>query len=524
MQREAAQQKLGKSNSEEMMPEYTQAVVIASLLQMRQHRHLRDTLKRQLYDFLLILHVVRLASVWLMPEKLMKPFLDANKALDLPPLPAEFAPIEEDSNVEVDTETQLSLVSTENEDVLDDCAVEGKFSYDGFCQHLLQHTLKSMNAAQREELLVFKQKCTTEQRLALQSLCQLESDQVAQAVQQDLKEYELQVSTRLLADCEASVCEERRQLMVEVGNEVADLTQTCRHDIEEEEQAVLKERRKWLTDRSAVLQASGSSLPGEKTLLQRMRQELRVCEAKIERYDKEVGQRETMSPQHGAPRRSRTPPVVRKLPLRSVWGTGEHRHSQQQPRELQTQWQGQQQQQDLVLRQCQSTDLNKSTTSAPSTSSIISNNTAMLQRDEALAPHKSYMRLAQFGSKGQSAESRLSTPPYEGHLEPSVCAAHRAVLPSPNVSGGRSPQGPRSLSVPSVARLKPLDVLTAPRLAPREPEFSALPRSAPEVRAKLHGGEEKLRLGASFSVDSCGLKSTARRMPPLLPRMQARRC
>jgi len=169
----------------------------------------------------------------------------------------------------------------------DDTVVEGNFLYNSICTRLLERALTLLSSIQRDELLALKRAYAAEQRVVLEHFCQLEGDMIRQVVQQDLDEYQMQVSTRLLADQEHQICEERKKLVGQVGEEVTMHVETFRRQIEEEAQAIVTERRKWLTDRLVILQANGSVGPSDRALLQRLRQELRACESKIELHNNE---------------------------------------------------------------------------------------------------------------------------------------------------------------------------------------------------------------------------------------------
>eukprot|EP00933_Yihiella_yeosuensis_P018936 TRINITY_DN15418_c0_g1_i1.p1 TRINITY_DN15418_c0_g1~~TRINITY_DN15418_c0_g1_i1.p1 ORF type:complete len:765 (+),score=233.27 TRINITY_DN15418_c0_g1_i1:182-2296(+) len=78
-------EKKGKSLKEEddVSVGHSQASAIISLLQMRQHRHLGDAMRRQFQDFLLVLRLCSLGAKWLLPQG------QQNISNGLPPLPVE---------------------------------------------------------------------------------------------------------------------------------------------------------------------------------------------------------------------------------------------------------------------------------------------------------------------------------------------------------------------------------------------------------------------------------------------------
>lgn len=276
IQREAAHQKIPRGAEEiEALPDHSQANVIVSLLRMRQHRQLSDTLKRQYYDFLLILRMSSIATTWLMPAGAAAAHGASRKAHDLPPLPAELR----------STGSRVIAEDDPVEDVPDDVAVEGSFLYGSICQRLLERILSLLNTLHRDELLDAKRAYTKEQRLAVQHLCQLEPDFVDGVTRQDLSEFKLQMSTRLLSDCEFQLCEERKHLIEQVESEVAKHLAQHQNEVDAQELAVVKERRKWLTDRLVVLQANGAVGAGDRAVIHRLREELRACEKKMETYE-----------------------------------------------------------------------------------------------------------------------------------------------------------------------------------------------------------------------------------------------
>jgi len=116
-----------------------------------------------------------------------------------------------------------------------DDAISDGFLYNSLCQRILDKALKVLQELQREELLSLKRAYTAEQRLALQHLCQLEGEMVTQAVQQDLKEFECQMATRLLSDSELSLNEQRKQIVSQVDEDVSHHVAQYRRQLKEEE-------------------------------------------------------------------------------------------------------------------------------------------------------------------------------------------------------------------------------------------------------------------------------------------------
>jgi hypothetical protein len=360
LQREATQQRAARPGDEDPPLAYSQATAILSLLRVRQHRHLGDALKRQFYDYLLVLRVCALAAVWLLPAAAAEALLGASgggavtAVRDLPPLPPELegrvqgraaSGVQASSTLMPDAspdagadavagshrdkaEATAGWNAAAQEDTCgepaDDAVAEGKILYTSLCRRLLDRALSAMEGQQRDELWALKRAYAVEQRGAVQTLCQLESDQVSQAVKQDLDEFELQISTRLLADSEHHFCEERKQLARQVGEEVTVHVATYRRQVEEEEQAAVLERRKWVTERLIVLQANGSTCPGDRAVLQRLRQELRACESKIELHDNEFVKGANMAADpppapEPEPPDSPTLMVIRSFMLSSAW-------------------------------------------------------------------------------------------------------------------------------------------------------------------------------------------------------------
>lgn len=287
IQREAAQQRPGRPNEEEAPPDYSQASAMVALLRMRQHRHLSDALRRQFYDYLIVLRVCSAAALWLLPESTAVALGGGGRlaARDLPPLPAGMA---SGSSICAAQPGAVECEEIAAVGVPDDQAVEGSLLYSSLCHMLLERTLTLLSCLQRDELLGLKCSYAAEQRTVLVHLCQLEGDMVSQVIQQDLAEYELRISSRLLADTEHRVCEQRKLLSSQVGSEVTLHVAVYRRTLQEQEQVIVRERRKWLTDKLVVLQANGAVSPGDRAMLQRLRQELRACEAKLERFEQEA--------------------------------------------------------------------------------------------------------------------------------------------------------------------------------------------------------------------------------------------
>lgn len=194
--------------------------------------------------------------------------------------------------------------------VPDDLVVEGIFLYNSIGSRLLERALKLLASVQREELLAVKQAYTSERRVALVHFCQLEADLVAKAAKQDLSEFEMQMSTHLLGETEQSVAELRSQLSEQVHEQVSMHQAVYQRKIEGEEQKIVKERRKWLTERLVLMSANGGTAPSNKALLGRFRQELRACETKIALYDNEVAAKSRASRPPSVPTKQATAAVA----------------------------------------------------------------------------------------------------------------------------------------------------------------------------------------------------------------------
>jgi len=322
-----------------------------------------------------------------------------------------------------------------------------------------------MNSSHREELLRLKRAYAAEQRRALQSFCQLDSDEIARIVEREFKEYGSQISTRLLAECEYHICEERKQLIAQVDHDVDMFVAKRKQDMEEEEQVIVKDRRKWLTDRIVVLQASGSSGPNERALLQRLRQELRSCESKIELYNNEFMPRMTNAPPEHAAAISKTP--KNRGRSSSLFSSNLRAQS---PRISGS----------LPPEAC-----------APS--SVVRPNLHSVSPRFGTSESRSHEPIQSQG---------LCEPPYN----PSITFSSRQPLfQAPTLQSSQTQQNSRSSSVPSMSRMRPLDGLASSQMLPREP--------------RLPSG--LARRGDSFSAEPCRLMPMARRAPPILPPMQA---
>lgn len=462
IQKEAAQKKILKPHLEEVSLEFAQGAVIVSSLQRQQHHHFCDALKRHLYDFLVVLRIVSLASIWLMPEKLKKCHLAANKSCDLTPLPTilkKDGERHDDSAPSADATQDPSDVG------------EAKSLYDRLCQCLLERVLTAMNSSHREELLRLKRAYAAEQRLALQSFCQLDSDAIARIVEREFKEYGSQVSTRLLAECEYHICEERKQLLAQVDNDVDIFVAKRKHEIEEEEQVIVKDRRKWLTDRIVVLQASGSSGPNERALLQRLRQELRSCESKIELYNNEF-----------VPRMSNAPQEPQNRGRSSSLFSSNLRAQSPQRGKLNE------------LRQL----------------SCISGSLPPQAAQSWVVQQNSRAASPRFGpGESRSHEPIQSQCLCEPPFDPTVTFSSRQPLfQAPTLQSSQTQQNSRSSSVPStMSRMRPLDGHASSHMLPRD---SRLPS----------GLAKRGDFNTSFSAEPCRLIPMARRAPQILPPMQ----
>jgi hypothetical protein len=290
--KEAGQQK-SAGGDEEDISSCSQAKVITSLLQMRQHRTITHAMRRQFTDYLLVLKLASVGAARLMPDSAGDPWKVKGTQLDIPPPPAELlegASVQmagaKTSGSEESKETSVSEAPAEAPD--EGAAAEGQFLYNTICKRLLERALTVIHQQHRQELLQLKREYTVEIRNALLNICQIEKDAVASALERDLKEYEMQVRARLLSDCEYHLCEERKQLGTQVDDEVELHIAKYKRQVLEEEFAAVKERRKFLTERLVVIQANPGSIGvGERAVMQRLRQELRACEAKIEAFELE---------------------------------------------------------------------------------------------------------------------------------------------------------------------------------------------------------------------------------------------
>ena len=88
-----------------------------------------------------------------------------------------------------------------------DDSVESALLYNSVCQRILERVLTVIIKVHRDELLDLKRAYAAERRLAVQTICQLEAEEVEKAVSQDIAEYKLQIASWLLADTEHHMCE-----------------------------------------------------------------------------------------------------------------------------------------------------------------------------------------------------------------------------------------------------------------------------------------------------------------------------
>ncbi|CAE8597566.1 unnamed protein product [Polarella glacialis] len=333
VQKEPSHQRTSR-DEDEIELEYSQASAIIGMLRMRQHRHLSDALKRQFQDYLLVLRMCSLAASWLLPGASSA----ARCSEDLPPLPAEL-----DTDGSSAKEREGAPVPAREDEDADDVAVESDFLYKSLCSKLLERALKLLSEMQREELLSLKRAYASEQRLALEHLCQLESSMVEKAVAQDIQEYELQIATRLFSDCEHHVNAEREQLASQVAEDVANHVASYRNQLQDEEQArvaqidtsvaVARLQPFQVPDNSMLGRREGAQEVADEQdgnplvlllyrAIRRLRQEpdapveqyalLRVCDTKIERYDNTFATGVLVPQAPSAPSR---PPSGRSRPL-----------------------------------------------------------------------------------------------------------------------------------------------------------------------------------------------------------------
>jgi len=275
----------------EPVPEYSQALIMKSLLQSMQQRVVADTIRRQFNDFLLVLRIACLAAVHLLPPKLAANFQGRDAKLDLPPIPKELfedlAPNEVRGSATSNSILESSVQTSQGCDI-QDVEAEGRFLYDALVRRFLEKVLTPLHTSQREELLALKRGHAKSVRKVLQHLCQLEGGVVDKCVEMDVEEYKAQIRTKLVADCEYHVCEERRHLEEQVDDEVNMHVNRYRQQLANEERASLRDRRKWLTEKLVLLQSQGASAPGDKALMQHLRTELRACELRFEQRDREL--------------------------------------------------------------------------------------------------------------------------------------------------------------------------------------------------------------------------------------------
>jgi len=576
VQKEAAQQKSARPGEDDVQPpEYAQGPVIVATLQTRQHRHVADTLRRHFYDFLLVLRIVNLAATWLMPESAAK----ASKHRDMPPIPAELGLKASREATAAPKEAAESGNNTEPQaqaaDVApDDEAVEGSFLYNSLCQRLLERALNVLSSAHRGELLDLKRAYTSEQRIALQNFCQLEKEVVSQAAQRDLQEYRQQIATRLLADCEYHVCEERKQLAGQVDSEVSNHVAVYKRKITEEEISIVKDRRKWLTDRLVVLQASGAVGPSDRALLQRLREELRACESRIEKFAAEepgavaepqprppparpasAGRRSparrapsprapsatsnsgtaarSLPPPAEPPAKSFNPSPPKGLPSpRPQEALSQTRNLDAEHQELLREQQKLVQQQLLQHMQQPEATGQAPQAAAPAPAAA----TSVSSPRQQLAPlSPSQLPLPTFGRMVHSPEFGLrpNRPLYEWPFDtPSAAASPNAGASSRETRSASCPSSARSHSPKAVApmspRLRPLDCLL-PGGGMQQPGAMPVRSHASELKPQLPSDEllgalsmgDALSAGLSLSApppsDPCMKPMARRNVPPLLP-------
>jgi hypothetical protein len=286
----AAPPDLDAAGEAESVPGAIHASAIRCTLRARQHRVVADTARRQFEDYLLILRVATLGAARLLPthrgQAVGGSALKVRGALlDCPPLPAELQDVA--MTVESNVLAALETSDTNCGYADDGEAAEEQFLYDSILRRLLDQVLTSLHAMHREELLALKRANARETRMALQSFCQLEASAVDDAIEFDMVEYRTQVKAKLLSDCESQLCDERRQLTDDIGSELEAKAGAYRRAAEAEERAALRERRKWLCERLVLIQSQGAISASDRAVTQRLRAELRVCELRFEKLERE---------------------------------------------------------------------------------------------------------------------------------------------------------------------------------------------------------------------------------------------
>jgi hypothetical protein len=297
VQKEGVQRKTSgvSSTEDEKAPEYTQAVEIQALLGAQQHRVIADTLRRQFHDFLLLVRIAILSAVRLLPKDAAEGFASRITRLDLPFPPPELsncAGIALSSSIDANAETtcpenSAPSVPASSTEMCADELLEGHFLYDGLLRRLLERSLSPLQTQHREELLKIKRANAREVRLVLQHLCQMEEGAVDKVIEQDVSEFHCQIMTKLTDDCEFQLCEERRRLSEQLEQDAELSVREYQQRLLQEELAALTERRKWLTERIIVLQSHGATSAGDRAVIQHLRNELRACEARFEKCDRE---------------------------------------------------------------------------------------------------------------------------------------------------------------------------------------------------------------------------------------------
>lgn len=485
-QKEAGLQKRAKLNDDEVLPEFCQAPGILGLLRVRQHRHLGDVLRRQFQDYMLILRLCSTAAVWLLPqrapENAPEPTVGRRQvaARDLPPLRAELAQA-------LGLSQEPEHHPADEDQMLNDQDVEENFLYNALCQQLLAGVLSLLNRLQKEELLGLKRAYVGEQRRVLEQLCQLEGDFVTKVVQQDLREFELQASIRLVAETERSFCEQRKFLAEQVAKDVASQVVKYQRMLVEEELALVRERSKWLSDRLVVLQSRTPQGPAEKVLAHRLRQELRACDLKGAQHEKDLaGQGQPSRPPssrglHRPPSASRQRPQASSaLPPRMPVDTP-RTHSKEAPAGYQS--------------PPSSPLLSARAEGAPKRVAALT-----LPTWQPQAPHGVTCASPEFGNR---PEQPLYEWPFEG------ARVMEKAISSPPMSPGTSFSA-RSLSAPGASRLKPLDCLKG--------KYQDL--QATTLLIDGPSGPAILEAGYSGSVPKVARN---RSVPPFLPPVQTPR-
>merc|ERR1719456_1700894 len=197
---------------------------------MRQHRQLKEVLRWQLQELLVMLtFAVRAAAKLVGADQ---------AATRMPPAPT--------SDCEEEP-TPLGEVTA----------------------RLVDRVLSALQEAHMQEIADRRRGDSVEMRLAITTHCQMETGAVQALLGRDLEAFTVDLRAGLASECEQHLVRERAGLMEEVEDAVARRVEAYRQEVAAEEQQAVMERRKALAGKLAGLERQGLLRPETKAVYER---------------------------------------------------------------------------------------------------------------------------------------------------------------------------------------------------------------------------------------------------------------